>query len=304
MTLFVQSVYLASGLSLGYIFLLYRANPFRRLPTTTVTVSFVIGMVAVIPVILVRRFLPAESVSPAFVAYVSAGMIEESVKFALMALTLWRFGFPDIAEPMDLAIYFGILGVGFGIYEDFSYLFSGTYTIWKSGDIGRFHDLMRGLLMARAFPGHILFDGIAGFLIGRSRFLTGRRIRAELLLGGFLLAVLLHGTFNMIAAYGGTIPLITYICVLAGLFLYLRQNEIARSPFRAVIEYIKGRRKDWPYERPPIDYLFAEGFSWPARPRGGLFTFFPLVLSLVILYPFLVALVYLLERAVVAASAL
>lgn len=303
MTLFVQSIYLASGLSLGYIFLLYRANPFRRLPTSTVTVSFVVGMFAVVPVILIRKIVPLGGLSPAFSAYVSAGMIEEGVKFALMALTIWRFGFPDIAEPMDVAIYFGVLGVGFGIYEDFSYLFSGTYSVWESGDIGQFHNILSGLLAARAFPGHILFDAIAGFLVGRARFLSGGR-RAGLILGGFLLAVAMHGTFNMIAIYGGTIPIITYICVLIGFFLYLRRMAIAQSPFRALIEYIRDKRSDWPYTRPQIDYLFAEGFYWPAKPRGGLFAFFPLVLSLIILYPVLVASIYLLERIAVAIGSL
>jgi hypothetical protein len=60
MSLFVQMIYLASGLSLLYIFLLYRANPLRRLPATTVTVIFTLGMIALIPVALIHRLLPLD----------------------------------------------------------------------------------------------------------------------------------------------------------------------------------------------------------------------------------------------------
>jgi len=299
MNLFVQAIYLASGLSLAYIFLLYRSNPLRRLPASRVTISFVVGMLAVIPVILIKHILPLPEGSTLFTSFVSAGTIEEGVKFALMALTIWRFSFPDLAEPLDFAIYFGILGVGFGIYEDFSYLFSGTYSVWEAGDIGQFHRALQVLVIARAFPGHILFNALAGFLVGHARFLMDRRTRGLWIVGAFILAVALHGSFNAIAMYGGTIPLLTYVVLLVGVFLQLRRRAIDRSPFRATIAYVKGKIHDWHYPYSPADYLFAEGFFWPGVPRGGMYELFPLTLSLVILYPLLVSVVYLLERAVV-----
>ena len=299
MNLFVQAIYLASGLSLAYIFLLYRSNPLRRLPASAVTISFVVGMVAVIPVILVKHVLPVQGGSSLFASFVSAGMIEEGVKFALMALTIWRFSFPNLAEPLDFAIYFGILGVGFGIYEDFSYLFSGTYSVWEAGNIGQFHRALQVLVIARAFPGHILFDSLAGFLLGHARFLTNRRARRWWIIGAFVLAVALHGSFNMIAVHGGTIPLLTYVAVLVWIFLLLRRRALEESPFRATIAYVRGETHDWQYPRPPADYLFAEGFFWPGKPQGGMYELFPLMLSLVILYPLLVSVVYLLERAAV-----
>ena len=97
MNLFVQAIYLASGLSLAYIFLLYRSNPLRRLPASRVTISFVVGMVAVIPVLLIKHVIPLQGGSSLFTSFVSAGMIEEGVKFSFMALTIWRFPFPDLA---------------------------------------------------------------------------------------------------------------------------------------------------------------------------------------------------------------
>ena len=299
MNLFVQAIYLASGLSLAYIFLLYRSNPLRRLPASRVTISFVVGMLAVIPVILIKHLASLPEGSSLFASFVSAGTIEEGVKFALIALMIWRFSFPDLAEPLDLAIYFGILGVGFGIYEDFSYLFSGTYSVWEAGNIGQFHRALRVLVMARAFPGHILFDALAGFLLGHARFRADKRTRGWWIVGAFILAVALHGSFNMIAVHGGTIPLLTYVSVLFGVFLQLRRRALESSPFRATIAYVKGEAHEWKYPHPPAEYLFAEGFSWPGKPQQGMYELFPLAMSLVILYPLLVASVYLLERAAV-----
>jgi RsiW-degrading membrane proteinase PrsW (M82 family) len=287
MSLFVQMIYLASGLSLLYIFLLYRANPLRRLPATTVTVTFALGMIALIPVTLIHRLLPLDGGGAFFSAFIAAGLVEEGIKFLVMGFT---------TEPIDLVIYFGILGVGFGVYEDFWYLFGGAYPFWSAGENVEFHRALQGLLLARSFPGHILFNAIAGYLVGRARFLTRFRDRLPWLMGAFILAVGLHGSFNLIATFGGTILLLSYIVLLIGLLLHLRQRALARSPFRALIERFKGDEVEWLYPLPPADYLFAEGFSWPGKPKGGMFQVFPITLSLLILYPFLVAAIYLVQR--------
>jgi RsiW-degrading membrane proteinase PrsW (M82 family) len=297
MSLFLKSIYLSSGLSLLYIYLLYRSHPWRRLPATTVTLTFVVGMLAVIPVALLRTVLPFDRGTTAFSAYVSAGLVEETVKFAAMLLTVWRYRFPDAVEPLDFAIFFGLLGVGFGVYEDFWYIFGGSYDLWLQGDLGRFGEVFNALLAARAFPGHILFNGLAGFLIGTARALRRDKRRFLYLVGAFLIAVAAHGTFNLIADVGGRIPLLAYIVTLIGLFVYARQLSASRSPFRALIGQIRGKEPSgWAFPRPPIDYLFTEGFSWPQEGKGGMFQVFPIVLSLVILYPVLFGCVYLMHR--------
>jgi len=210
MSLFLRSVYISSGLSLLYIFLLYRSNPLRRLPGTTVTLSFAVGMCAVVPVVLFRRLFPLEPAASLFSAYVNAGLVEEGIKFLVLAGTIWWLGFPDLAEPIDFVVYLGVLGAGFGIYEDFWYIFSGSYNVWIDGDVGRFREVFSAIVLARSFPGHILFGGIAGCLVGYARFLRTWRARLPWLVGGFVLAVVLHGTFNVIASAGGTIPLLAY----------------------------------------------------------------------------------------------
>jgi len=298
MELFLRAIYLSSALSLLYILLLYRSNPHRRLPSTTVTLTFFLGMAAVIPVSIVRLAVETGPMGTPFSAYVGAGLIEEGVKFLLMFLVIWRLRFPDVAEPMDLVIYFGILGAGFGIYEDFWYIFKSSYPSWVSGDPARFSEVFGAITVARSFPGHILFDGLAGYLIGYARFCQGRLARLAWIGGGFAIAVVTHGSFNMLAT-AGRILLITYIVFLIGIFLLLRRLAVERSPFRALITMLSRGGGSWTYPRPPLDYLFAEGFSWPGKAERGMFQVFPFVLSLLILYPMLVAAVYLVNQLIV-----
>lgn len=297
MELFVRSVYLASALSVAFVLLLYRSNPHRRLPMAPVFVAFSAGLLSVVPVVLLRTVLPLEALSPGGSAVGVAPAIEEAVKFVVFFAIVWRFPFPTLVEPIDVAILFGILGVGFGIYEDFWYIFGTSYDSWVAGDLVRFRQVLRGILYARAFPGHILFDAIAGFLLGAVRFRF--RERAGKVLGiaaAFFIAILLHGAFNAVGHWGGTIPLLTYIVALVGVFLALRRREVSRSPFVALKAYVLGASGSWDLPTSPVDLLFAEGFAWPGRSRGGLFQFYPVVFSLVVLFPVLFIAVYLLQR--------
>jgi len=301
MSLFLQATYISAALSLVYIYALYRSNPHRRVPSAPMLLAFIVGMVAVVPVVAARRVLPLRPIESSALALFGAAAIEEASKFLLALASIWRYRFPNVAEPIDLAIYLGVLGVGFGIYEDFWYIFSATYPSWIAGDVGRFNEIFRGITLARAFPGHILFDGIAGFLLGFAFFAKGAK-RAGWIVGGFLLAVLLHAGFNEVAIVGESPLLIAYVVLLVGIFLGLRRRETARSPFADVIRLARGEEHEWHLARSPVDYLLADGFDWPGKRRGGLFQFYPVVLSLSILFPLLLIGVYFVNRAVLLAG--
>ncbi|MGB2982475.1 MAG: PrsW family glutamic-type intramembrane protease [Candidatus Bipolaricaulia bacterium] len=299
MSLFLQSTYLSAALSLVYIYLLYRSHPHRRLPAAPTVLAFAAGMLAVSLVVAVRRVVPIAPIEAAASALFAAAAVEEVAKLLLALATIWRLRFPNVVEPIDVAILFGVLGVGFGIYEDFWYIFSATYTSWIAGDIGRFNEVFRGIVLARAFPGHILFNGISGFLLGHALFAKRAR-RLSWILAGLALAILLHAGFNWVAINGEPPLLIAYVVGLVGLFLGLRRRLMARSPFAALIRRIESEEGEWTFDREPIEYLFADGFGWPGRRRGGLFQFYPVVLSLCVLFPLLLIAVYFVNRALLA----
>jgi RsiW-degrading membrane proteinase PrsW (M82 family) len=298
MSLFLQSVYISAALSLVYIYLLYRSHPYRRLPASSTVLAFAAGMIAVVVVTVLRRVLPIGPIESSIGALLAAAAIEEVAKLLLATATVLRLRFPHVAEPLDVAILMGVVGVGFGIYEDFWYIFSISYPSWIAGDAGRFVEIFRGITLARAFPGHILFNGISGFLLGWGVASGGRR-RALWILGGLALAVGLHAGFNGVALVRGPFLLLTYVLVLVGIYLGLRRRALRRSPFGALIRALSDKTSEpraWPYERPMLDYLLADGFAWPGKRGGGLFQFYPVIFSLCVLFPLLLIGTYFANR--------
>jgi len=301
MSLLLQSIYLSAGLSLLYIFVLYRSHPHRRLPAVPTVIAFAVGMAAVVVVAAAERAFPIPPIESSTAALLAAAAIEEGAKLLLAGVTVLRFRFPNIAEPLDVAILLGVIGVGFGVYEDFAYIFGASYPSWLAGDVARFNEVFRGITLARAFPGHILFNGIAGFLLGRAVFATDWRRKAAWILGGLALATALHVGFNELALLKAPILLIAYLVFLVGVFIALRRGAVRRSPFSTLIRRLEADPPDegsWPFERPALDYLLAEGFPWPGRPRGGLFQFYPVILSLCVLFPLLLISFYVATRLV------
>lgn len=300
MGLFLKSVYLSAALSLAYIFLLYRSQPYRRLSSAATVIAFAAGMLAVVVVSAVRRLVPVGPIESSAGALFGAAAIEEAAKLGLAGVTILRFGFPSVAEPLDVAVLMGVLGVGFGVYEDFWYIFSSSYPSWIAGDAGRFGEIFRVVTLARAFPGHILFNGISGFLLGRAVFTRDGR-RVLWIVGSLGVATLLHAGFNGVALLRGPLLLLTYVVLLLGVFLALRRHALRGSPFGAVIRLLEGQDSSpypWPFQRPAVDYLLAEGFAWPGRLKEGFFQFYPVVLSLCILFPLLLILIYFVNRLV------
>jgi len=300
MTLFLQSIYLSAALSLVYIFLLYRSNPHRHLPAAPTIVAFAAGMAAVVLVAAARRIWQIPPIETSFGVLVVAATIEEVAKLLAAGFTVFRFRFPIVAEPLDVAILLGVVGVGFGVYEDFAYIFGTSYPSWVAGDVGRFREIYRGISLARAFPGHILFNGISGFLLGRALFASGIR-RVGWGVGGVAAAVLLHVGFNSLALQRSSLLLLTYIVLLVGVFLVLRRVALRTSPFAAVIRLLakdEAQLRSWTFERPAAEYLLAEGFTWPGKGRGGLFQFYPVIFSLCVLFPLLLIVVYFANRLV------
>jgi RsiW-degrading membrane proteinase PrsW (M82 family) len=296
MNLFLQAAYLSSASSLIYIALLYRSHPFRRLPVPSVLSTFAVGMLAVIPVAVVFRLLPGVTSDSLLGVTLVAPVVEESVKLALFAATIWRVGYPRLIEPLDYAIYFGILGIGFGIYEDFWYIFGNTYPSWISGDHGHFLEVFRWMVYARSFPGHVLFDTMAGFLIGWGMCLTRGKGRWAWWVGACATAVVSHGLFNLAAGQQGTLLLWSVVVSYVGIILALRRRAIAVSPFAALSAYIEGKRPSWEFGITPVETLFAEGFAWPGKPKRSLLAFYPVTLSLIVLFPVLLSCVYFLHR--------
>lgn len=309
MTLFLRTIYISTFLSLFYIILLYLSDTYRKESTSTISLVFVLGMFAVLPVTLLHKVFPGldevmlqnSVLNVIFRDYVRAGLVEELIKSLFFIYLLSRFKYGDFAEVMDGIVYFGILGAGFAVYEDFWYIFQNSYPPWEAGDFARFNQVYHQMILSRAFPGHILFDCLAGYFFSLSKFSQRRWSKVKLLSAGFLIAVLAHGTFNFIAQISDAISLLIYILFLILILVGLRTHALKISPFKILLKSLKEGRLDTEisarYFYYPIEkYLFDRDAPWRDKPKRNPWRFVPMLIILVPLYPLVFLLIFYLNR--------
>jgi RsiW-degrading membrane proteinase PrsW (M82 family) len=120
-----------------------------------------------------------------FEGFVVAAAVEELAK--LLALRLFVWNWPEFDERMDGIVYATRAGLGFALVENVGYLLT---TKTMAGFAGMY--VFRALL---AVPGHAVYAGVMGYFAARRRF-DGV---GPGLLGGYLLAVFLHGAYDAAA---------------------------------------------------------------------------------------------------------
>ena len=166
------------------------------------------GGLATIPCIVVQLLLnlvqPTGIAGALFDSYASAGLTEESVKALCLYLVVWRH--PAFDERFDGIVYGTRAGLGFALVENVGYLL-GAESV--GGFVGMF--LMRAVL---AVPGHAIWGGFMGHYAAKKRF-DGK---GPGLLGGLVLAIAMHGTYDAALFLAPFVPkdlAILYLPILA-----------------------------------------------------------------------------------------
>jgi RsiW-degrading membrane proteinase PrsW (M82 family) len=159
----------------------------RPEPRSVLRLVSVVGGLSTLPVIgiqvLLSKLYGMQGFNGAlFTAYVVAGLTEETAKALVLWLVVWRH--PAFDERFDGIVYATRAGLGFALVENVGYLF-GVHTL--TGYFGVY--LMRAVL---AVPGHAIFAGFMGHYAARKRF-DGE---GPGLLGGLVVAIFLHGTYD------------------------------------------------------------------------------------------------------------
>lgn len=174
-----------------------RLDAKRPEPRWTLRRVALAGGLSAIPVVLVGvllKLVGPESLSgPAgpsssylaaiYMSFAIAAFPEEAAKMASVLLFAWRR--PEFDERMDGIVYGARAGLGFALVENVAYLLliPASMAEYVAIFIGR---------AVLAVPGHATWGGIMGYFAARRRF-DGR---GPGLLGGYLLAVLLHGLYD------------------------------------------------------------------------------------------------------------
>jgi RsiW-degrading membrane proteinase PrsW (M82 family) len=156
-------------------------------PRGLLTVVFIMGMIAVVFVIPIQKYIQAHAPGENW-SFILMAASEELVKYAAVVLFLWN---TEVAEePIDWPIYLITAALGFAALENTLYLLKpislGQTTVGLL--TGQLRYLGSTLL-------HTVSSGIVGISLGFSIHFSRTKQNLYLLLG-LILAVALHSAFN------------------------------------------------------------------------------------------------------------
>jgi RsiW-degrading membrane proteinase PrsW (M82 family) len=176
------------------MYLVDRLDAKRPEPASLRRKVAVFGALSVVPAIVLEMLLSnnvGSSLEPEFTyqgssfkAFVVAAGVEEACKILVVYWIVWRR--PEFDERMDGIVYASRAGLGFALVENVMYLLFLAPTVEDQ--------LVMWILRAvLAVPGHAMWTGMIGAMAARRRFdKTGLG-----LIGGYLLAVAFHGTYDL-----------------------------------------------------------------------------------------------------------
>ncbi|MBM3295768.1 MAG: PrsW family intramembrane metalloprotease [Candidatus Aminicenantes bacterium] len=221
-----DAVIINAVLNVGLIALIFTLDRHERESAVELAKVFFLSITATF-LLTFTKSLTMESVvlSPAVSAYVEAGFFEELLKFGILAWVIARLRICD--ESFDLVVYMGTIALGFAFFENVNYYLRITApgTLWRTltADASLYNTQLATAVAARLTPVHLLIDLTAVFLIGR-----GDRVRWARVAAAFAVAVVLHGTWNILADAIWIIPYTFILTVLATTSIVLLS---ARSAF-------------------------------------------------------------------------
>jgi protease PrsW len=160
----------------------------RPEPRWTLRKVAIAGALSTVPCVIVAYMLmpfapPLFTYQRAlFDSFVVAAGVEELAKLFVVYWLVWHR--PEFDERLDGIVYAARAGLGFALVENMLYLLAAE-------NLANFA-ITYGLRAVFAVPGHAIWAGIMGYYAARRRFDgTGPG-----LLGGYAIAVLLHGTYD------------------------------------------------------------------------------------------------------------
>nr|HEX4314961.1 PrsW family intramembrane metalloprotease [Kofleriaceae bacterium] len=178
--------------ALAAMWLVDRLDSKRPEPVKLRVLVAVFGALSFIPAVIIELLLTkfvGKDITPewtyqgaAFNAFGVAGATEEACKILVVYWVVWWR--PEFDERMDGIVYAARAGLGFALVENIGYLLmqptlTGQIEVW----------MLRAVL---AVPGHAIWTGVIGALAAQRRFDK----KGLGVLGGYLLAVAFHGTYD------------------------------------------------------------------------------------------------------------
>ncbi|HEU5236724.1 MAG TPA: PrsW family intramembrane metalloprotease [Pyrinomonadaceae bacterium] len=261
-----------------YIMLLLWIDRYEHEPLWMLAAAFLWGALIAVFIAIILNTINGAIVAAAtrsaqigqnFGAVISAPIVEESAK-ALILFILFFWKKDEFDGIVDGIIYAGMVGLGFAMTENI--LYYGRAVEEGVGAL-TFIFVLRG--MAAPFS-HPLFTSMTGIGLGWSRQSNNGFVKIVMPVLGFMMAILLHATWNGTATYGGPVGFFAgyfivmgpaFIITLMVIFFSLRrEGRIVRQFLYS--DYQKGFFDAIEYEK-LCTIRGRMGLSWNAMMSKG-----------------------------------
>ncbi|MGZ8845770.1 MAG: PrsW family intramembrane metalloprotease, partial [Pyrinomonadaceae bacterium] len=188
-----------------YIMLLLWIDRYESEPLWMLTTTFLWGALVAVFIAIILNTINSEIVKAAtrsaqighnFGAVISAPIVEESAKALILLILLW-WKKEEFDGIVDGIIYAGMVGLGFAMTENILYY---GRAVDEGPGVLTVVFVLRGLAAPFSHP---LFTSMTGIGIGWSRQSNNGFVKIVMPVLGFMLAIVLHATWNGTATYGG-----------------------------------------------------------------------------------------------------
>ncbi len=261
-----------------YIMLLLWIDRYESEPLWMLTTTFLWGALVAVFIAIILNTINSEIVRAAtrsdqighnFGAVISAPIVEESAK-ALILLILFWWKKDEIDGIVDGIIYAGMAGLGFAMTENILYY---GRAVGEGPEVLTVVFVLRGLAAPFSHP---LFTSMTGIGLGWSRQSNNGFVKIVMPVLGFMLAIVLHATWNGTATYGGPAGFFAGYFIIMGpafiitlmviYFSLRREGQIVRQFLYP--DYQKGFFEPVEYEK-LCSIRGRMGLSWHAMSTKG-----------------------------------
>lgn len=238
---YIIPFFLAIAPAMLIIFYFYKKDVGKPEPKGLIIKTFLLGVLSTIPAYIIEMSfqfqisvisLGNNIVINLIYSYFISGTVEESLK--LFVILYFLYNNKNFDEVMDGVIYAIVTSMGFACLENIKYLIEYDYSL--------------EIIFLRALttiPLHAIASGIMGYYIGVSKFKKTFREVNIYKLRGLIIAILIHGTFNMIVY---TLPLLSIASALISLLPFIVATFfLLRNKIRLALEddFRNGRIVDY-----------------------------------------------------------
>lgn len=194
-------------------------------PRHMIVIALLAGMIAVPLVLplehLAITWLPATDPSPGSYVIIAWATIEETAKYLLAALlVLWRRW---VNESVDFVIYMITVALGFAAIENMLFLIQPIAQGHFAASVATENLRFVGSTLV-----HVISSAAVGFALALS-FKWNRGLRTIAAAAGLILAIALHGVFNLlIIMRDGSHTLTAFFLVWTGAVVFLAMFELLK----------------------------------------------------------------------------